>query len=46
MVRLLYKSEVLHESLEMSFNLQLDGAPARKGRAKWRYWEDEIRLNN
>lgn len=44
MTKVMYLDKKLHESLELSFGLQLDGAPPRPGRAKWRYWEDEVTL--
>ncbi len=45
MTRVIFQDQVLHESMEMSFGLQMDGAPPRPGRAKWRYWEEEIKLD-
>jgi hypothetical protein len=44
MTKVLYQDRILHESLNTSFNLQLDGGPTRWGRAKWRCWEQEIDL--
>lgn len=45
MTKVMFQDQVLHESMEMSFGLQMDGAPPRPGRAKWRYWEEEIKLD-
>jgi len=44
MIKVKYKNHTLHESMEISFGLQPDGADLRSGRAKWRYWEDEEEL--
>ena len=44
MTKVKYRNHILHESLEISFGLQPDGAALRSGRAKWRYWEDEVKL--
>ena len=44
MTKVLYKDRILHESLNTSFNLQLDGGPVRWGRAKWRSWEETVDL--
>lgn len=44
MTKLLHKERILHESLNISFNLQLDGGPVRWGRAKWRCWEETVLL--
>ncbi len=46
MSKVKYKEQLLHQSLQMSFNLQPDGAPARNGRAKWRYWEERVNVNS
>ena len=46
MVKLSYRNKTLHESLMYSFGLQPDvNARTRWGRAKWRYWEDEIDID-
>jgi hypothetical protein len=42
--KLSFRNQVLREALPNTFGLQLDGAPPRTGYAKWRYWEDEIKL--
>ena len=44
MTKVKFKNQILHESLELSFGLQPDGADLRDGRAKWRYWEDEVEI--
>lgn len=44
MTKVLYRNRPLMESLPYTFGLQLDGAPPRTGRAKWRFWEDTVRL--
>ncbi len=44
MTKVKYKDHILHESLELSFGLQPDGADLRSGRAKWRYWEDVVEI--
>ena len=44
MTKVLYEDRILHESLNTSFNLQLDSGPTRSGRTKWRYWEETISL--
>ncbi|MCI0495095.1 hypothetical protein L0Z72_08795, partial [candidate division KSB1 bacterium] len=44
MTKVLYNDRTLHESLNTSFNLQLDGGPTRWGRAKWRCWEQEVEM--
>ena len=46
MTKVLYQDRILHESLNTSFNLQLDGGPVRWGRSKWRCWEGTIELKN
>ena len=42
MTKILYKDQVLVESLPNTFGLQLDGAAPRTGFAKWRKWEDQL----
>jgi hypothetical protein len=44
MTKVKYNNFILHESLNLSFGLQPDGAGMRYGRAKWRYWEDELEI--
>lgn len=44
MTKILYRQQILMESLPNTFGLQLDGAAPRIGFAKWRKWEDEIKL--
>jgi hypothetical protein len=43
MVKVLYRDRPLMEALPYTFGLQLDGAPPRAGRAKWRAWEGAVR---
>jgi hypothetical protein len=44
LTKLSFRNQVLQEALPNTFGLQLDGASPRTGYAKWRYWEDEIKL--
>ncbi len=44
MTKVKFKNHTLHESMEISFGLQPDGADLRSGSAKWRYWEDEAKI--
>lgn len=44
MTKILYRNQPLLEAKANTFGLQLDGAPARTGFAKWRFWEDTIKL--
>jgi hypothetical protein len=44
MIKVKYMHHLLHQSLEMSFGLQPDGAPPRDKRAKWRCWEETTKL--
>jgi hypothetical protein len=44
MTKVLYRDQVLLEAKANTFGLQLDGAPARIGFPKWRFWEDVIKL--
>jgi hypothetical protein len=40
----LYRDQVLLEALPNTFGLQLDGAAPRTGFAKWRKWEDVVKV--
>ena len=44
MTKILYRDQVLMEALPNTFGLQLDGAPPRTGYAKWRKWEDVVKM--
>lgn len=44
MTKILYRDQTLMESLPNTFGLQLDGAPPRTGYARWRFWEDTVKL--
>jgi hypothetical protein len=44
MTKILYRSQTLMEALPNTFGLQLDGSPPRTGYARWRYWEDVVKL--
>ncbi|MGH9838225.1 MAG: hypothetical protein ACREEM_05520 [Blastocatellia bacterium] len=46
MTKVLYRNQILMESLPNTFGLQLDGALARTSYARWRFWEDEVRVRN
>ncbi len=46
MVGVKYNKKQLHESLKLSIGLQLDSGPFRDGRAKWRYWEDNVKISS
>ncbi len=46
MTRILYRDQTLMEALPNTFSLQLDGAPPRTGYARWRFWEDTVKLKN
>ncbi len=46
MTKILYRDQTLMESLPNTFGLQLDGAPPRTGYARWRFWEDAVKLKN
>jgi hypothetical protein len=46
MTKILYRNQTLMESLPNTFGLQLDGAPPRTGRARWRFWEDTVKLHD
>jgi hypothetical protein len=45
MTRVRYKDRNLMEALPNTFGLQLDGAPPRTGYAKWRFWEDVVKID-
>jgi len=44
MTKILYRNQTLMEAKASTFGLQLDGAPARAGYAKWRFWEDIVKI--
>ncbi|MFN0108931.1 MAG: hypothetical protein ACKVZH_08750 [Blastocatellia bacterium] len=44
MSKVIFRNQTLLEAKPTSFGLQLDGAPARTGLAKWRFWEDSARI--
>jgi hypothetical protein len=46
MTKILYRNQTLMEALPNTFGLQLDGAPPRTGYARWRFWEDVVKLKN
>ena len=45
MTKIRYKDRNLMEALPNTFGLQLDGAPPRTGYAKWRFWEDVVKID-
>ncbi len=44
MTKILHRDQVLLEALPNTFGLQLDGAAPRTGYAKWRKWEDVVKI--
>jgi hypothetical protein len=46
MTKILYRDQTLMEALPNTFGLQLDGAPPRTGYARWRFWEDAVKLKD
>ena len=46
MTKILYRDQTLMEALPNTFGLQLDGAPPRTGYARWRFWEDTVKLKD
>jgi hypothetical protein len=44
MTKIKYKDQVVMEALPNTFGLQLDGAPPRVGYAKWRFWEETVKI--
>jgi len=46
MTQVRYRDQMLMESLPNTFGLQLDGAPPRTGYARWRFWEDVVKVKN
>jgi hypothetical protein len=46
MTKILYRDQTLMEAQPNTFGLQLDGAPPRTGYARWRFWEDTMKLKN
>ncbi|MDQ3013426.1 MAG: hypothetical protein M3X11_22300, partial [Acidobacteriota bacterium] len=42
MTKVLYRNQTLMEAKANTFGLQLDGAAARAGVGKWRFWEDRV----
>jgi hypothetical protein len=45
MTKIFYRNQPWLEALPTTFGLQLDGGPPRAGLAKWRYWEDSVKLS-
>jgi hypothetical protein len=46
MTKVRYRDQTLMEALPNTFGLQLDGAPPRTGYARWRFWEDVVKVKN
>ena len=46
MTRVRFRNQTLMEALPNTFGLQLDGAPPRTGYARWRCWEDVVKVKN
>ncbi len=46
MTKILYRDQALMESLPNTFGLQLDGGAPRTGYARWRFWEDEVKVRD
>ncbi|HEY2930712.1 MAG TPA: hypothetical protein VGK99_03125 [Acidobacteriota bacterium] len=46
LTRAIYRNRTLLEALPNTFPLQLDGSPPRPGYARWRFWEDVVKLAN
>ena len=44
MSKIIFRNQTLLEARPSTFGLQLDGAPARAGLAKWRFWEDSAKI--
>ncbi len=44
MTKIRFRNQALLEAKANTFGLQLDGAPARTGFPKWRFWEDTVKL--
>ncbi len=44
LTKILYRDQVVLEALPNTFGLQLDGAAPRTGYAKWRKWEDVVKV--
>ncbi len=44
MSKVIFRNQTLLEAKPTSFGLQLDGAPARTGLSKWRFWEDTAKI--
>jgi hypothetical protein len=44
MTKVSYRNQTLLEALSNTFGLQPDGAPPRIGYARWRFWEDTVKL--
>lgn len=46
MTRVIYRDQTLLEALPNTFPLQLDGSSPRTGYARWRFWEDVVKVKN
>ena len=44
MTRVVYRDQTLLESLPNTFGLQLDGSAPRISYARWRFWEDVVKI--
>lgn len=44
MTKVRYRNQTLLEALPNTFGLQLDGAPPRTSYARWRFWEETVKL--
>lgn len=44
MTKILYRNQPLMEALPNTFPLQLEGSPPRTDYARWRFWEDVVKL--
>jgi hypothetical protein len=42
----MYRDQTLLEALPNTFGLQLDGSAPRLGYARWRFWEDAIKVKD
>ena len=44
MTKILYRNQPLMEALPTTFPLQLEGSPPRTDFARWRFWEDVVKV--
>jgi len=44
MTKILYRNQPLMEALPTTFPLQLESSPPRTDHAKWRFWEDVVKV--